>query len=211
MPVLVAWITAGTGAPLHLDVPEHRLRGEVVVPQVVVHELLLPGDLAGARVQRQQRVGEAIRPDAQRRRRSPGWPIRWGSAPGRAPRRPTSRPRRCRAPVLAACASFQSAAAGCSGESGSGSNDHMPAAPLRASNARITPRSTLDGAVVTDRGADDDEVAVDRRRRGDQVRAAHRGCGSPRVRSTSPPVAESPRTAGRCPHRAPAGAHPACR
>ena len=45
------------------------------------------------------------------------------------------------APVLAACARFHSAAAGCAGESGRGSNDHS-SAPVRASKARMTPRST---------------------------------------------------------------------
>src|SRR5882724_2615268 len=50
-------------------------------------------------------------------------------------------PQELAAPVVAAWEGFHSAAAGCVGLSGIGSNDHR-CAPVLASKARITPRST---------------------------------------------------------------------
>src|SRR5947207_11103449 len=48
------------GHSLHLDVPQDRLRREVVIPQVVVDERLLPHAPAAPGIETQQRVGETI-------------------------------------------------------------------------------------------------------------------------------------------------------
>ena len=45
---------------LHFDINQGRLRREIEIPQVVMYELLVPRELAGVRIQRQQGVGEAI-------------------------------------------------------------------------------------------------------------------------------------------------------
>src|SRR5207244_578842 len=65
------------GYSLHLDVPQHRLRRDVVIPQVVVDELLLPDEPAAPGIEREQRVGEAIGTQAHAavevRARRAGW------------------------------------------------------------------------------------------------------------------------------------------
>ena len=59
------------GAALQFD--EHRLCGQVVVPQVVAHELAVPDLLSGARAQGDQRVGVRVVPaPARQAARRPG-------------------------------------------------------------------------------------------------------------------------------------------
>ncbi len=49
---------------LDFDVAQHGLRGEIVIPQIVMHELLVPHQFAALGIQRQERVGEAIAAEA---------------------------------------------------------------------------------------------------------------------------------------------------
>src|SRR6185437_10244374 len=44
----------------HFDIHEHGLRGQVEIPQVVMYELLVPDELAGTGVEREQRVCKAV-------------------------------------------------------------------------------------------------------------------------------------------------------
>ncbi|MBK6454227.1 MAG: hypothetical protein IPF84_17690 [Proteobacteria bacterium] len=53
-------------AALAAPVEQDGLRGRVVVPQVVVHQLESPGHLAGRQAQRDGRVGIAVTSHAQR-------------------------------------------------------------------------------------------------------------------------------------------------
>src|SRR5690606_32340080 len=47
-----------------LDVHEHRLRSQVVIPQVVMNELAMPEQLAGFGAQSNQRVGVPVIADS---------------------------------------------------------------------------------------------------------------------------------------------------
>ena len=58
-------MTAGTGIPCSSTVYERRLCREVEVPQIVVHQLLVPHELAGRRIECEQRVGETIAAQAR--------------------------------------------------------------------------------------------------------------------------------------------------
>ena len=74
-------------------VEKHGLGGRVVVPQVVVHELERPGDLAGGQPQRDHRVGVPLLPG--RSRRSSRVTAHWSARrPGRARHPPRAAPRR---------------------------------------------------------------------------------------------------------------------
>ena len=131
---------------------QRRLGRDVVVPDVVMHGLEGPGELAGRGLQRDDRVGVPLAP-GRCRRRSRGWAGGRQEDQPAPPRRPTSAPRRWR---------------------------RRPAMPRRhradrTSSRRAGPRvvgahrrrAVRDPLVVVDGRADDDHAARDDRRRGD--------------------------------------------
>ena len=61
-PIFVSCTTAGIVRPARVDVDENRLRRQVVVPDVVMDQLLMPAADAGRRVERDQRVGVEVGP-----------------------------------------------------------------------------------------------------------------------------------------------------
>ena len=173
---------------LDFDVAQHRLRGEIVIPQIVMHELLVPHQLAALRIQRQERVGEAIaaEPRAAEEIGARGA----GRDQDQAVSSSTDiRPQELPAPVVAAWARSHSAAAGCVGESGMGSNAHS-SAPVAGIEGADDAALHVGRAVVADRGTDHHNIAVDGGRRGDQVVARSR-MRRPLVRSTWPSVPKS--------------------
>ncbi len=72
------------------DGHEVRRGRKVAVPDVVMHGLEVPDPTPGGRVEREERVGVQVRPDALRRRRSPASPSRWGRRPARGRHRRSS-------------------------------------------------------------------------------------------------------------------------
>ncbi len=151
-----------------LDVDQHRLRRHVVVPQVVMHELAMPGERAGIGVQGDQRVRIRCCRRCARRRSSRGSRSPWGRTPGRGRRRPTASTtrsrRRCAVPTAAAS---RDAVA-----SSPRRRNRIPGPQLLAAahvECAHDAARQFDAAVVADRGADDDDVPIDRRRRGHEV------------------------------------------
>ncbi len=60
MPVFVTCATAGIFLPRDGDVEQHRRRGQVVIPDVVMKRLEVPDALAGLGVEADERIGEQI-------------------------------------------------------------------------------------------------------------------------------------------------------
>ena len=54
-PIFVICATAGIVLPFRVDVDQRRVRAEIVVPDVVMHELLVPQALAGGDVDGDER------------------------------------------------------------------------------------------------------------------------------------------------------------
>ena len=59
-PTLPASPAAGIVWPPRVDVEQHDVAGRVVVPQVVLDLLIVPAQLAGARVERDDRIGVEV-------------------------------------------------------------------------------------------------------------------------------------------------------
>ena len=81
------------------DGEQVRRRGQVAVPEVVMHELIVPEALAGGGVEREQAVGEEVLADAVAAPEIEGAPSPWARRRcrvfRRAPCRPSSSRRRC--------------------------------------------------------------------------------------------------------------------
>ena len=75
------------------DGDQLRSRGVVIIPEIVVHGLVVPQALAGARVERQQAVAEQVATRCGRRRRNRKSSIRWAGKRCRASHRGSVRPR----------------------------------------------------------------------------------------------------------------------
>ena len=135
-----------------VDTRQRRLRRQVVIPDVVMHGLECPHELAGLDAQRDHRIGVLVvaRPLAApkvRRRRG-----------CRQENQPARRVDRHRRPDIGVTG-FDTVAL------------ERLEGPARLAAARIErahhAARRVDAAVVADRGADHDDTAADRRRRGD--------------------------------------------
>ena len=142
---------AGTRRPSRVTVDERRRRRVVVVPEVVVHGLEVPHDLARRRAQRDDGVRVAVVAE-------PLAAVVVGARAAGGDEHEVARgvggdhrPRVRRAGACAICRRATSSRAGIgSSRCGTGSQVQR-SAPVRASNARTSPRSHVGGAVVGDR------------------------------------------------------------
>ena len=154
--------TPGTAAADAVDLEQRRLRGHVVVPEVVVHGLEVPAHLAGRRRRARRPSSSSSRGRCARRRSSPATRCRSARRRGRARRRPRGSTRRsaCRP-----CTSRPRCAA--PSRANPAAPDPRPSAARRCARRRRAPRRPARRlrTLSAHQRADDDEVADHQRRR----------------------------------------------
>ena len=152
---------------LDFDVTQHGLGGEIVVPEVVVDELLVPDELAAPRIQREERVGEAIAAEPRAAE------VVGARGAGRNQHEAIVLVDRHQSPGVRRAGRGGLGEIPFRGRGVRGRVGYRIESPKQRAAAGIEgPDHTalhLGGAVVADRRADDYNIPVDRGRRGDEI------------------------------------------